>query len=334
MEKLLRWLATLLLLFWTSLRDLPSTGWALYRAFLDRLRRWWRRQQLSERDRRKARHRCVPIAEPAYHRPDPTIYSQAYLTQLGLAVTWDNPDIQLYRGGAPVSSAHLDPDTEYQIVARVWNNSTEAPVVNLPVRFSYLSFGIGTESHPIADSHIDLGVKGGVDQPAFAQVTWRTPGIPGHYCIQARLDWLDDANPENNLGQENTDVIQLQSPAESTFALRNGTGEALRYRFVVDTYQIPPRPPCDGTSPPKRPGPPAMATRQVAAEHDRRNYPLPDGWDVVLDPPEPELAAGTEQAVRATVTAPGGFTGRLAINIHAFGRYGLVGGVTLYVEGT
>ena len=32
------------------------------------------------------------------------IYDQYYLTGLGLAVTWDNPDIQLYLNGSPVSS--------------------------------------------------------------------------------------------------------------------------------------------------------------------------------------------------------------------------------------
>jgi hypothetical protein len=33
------------------------------------------------------------------------------------------------------------------------------------------------------------------------------------------------------------------------------------------------------------------------------------------------------------VTAPDGFVGTQQINIHAFSRYGLAGGVTLQVEG-
>ena len=46
--------------------------------------------------------RCVPINHPAFFRPDPLIYDEYYLTGLGLAVTWDNPDIQLYLNGVPV----------------------------------------------------------------------------------------------------------------------------------------------------------------------------------------------------------------------------------------
>ena len=36
---------------------------------------------------------CASVDNPAFHRPDPCIYSQKYLLSLGLAVTWDNPDI-------------------------------------------------------------------------------------------------------------------------------------------------------------------------------------------------------------------------------------------------
>src|SRR3954447_11896572 len=55
-----------------------------------------------------------------YRRPDPTIYDQHYLASLGLAVTWDNPDIHLELPGAPgvhVDSHDLTPATEYKIVA-------------------------------------------------------------------------------------------------------------------------------------------------------------------------------------------------------------------------
>jgi hypothetical protein len=80
-------------------------------------------------------------------RPDPLIYSQQYLMGLGLAVTWDNPDIWLERNGSRVSSHAIEPDTEYEIVARIWNGSTDAPVPLLHVRFSYLSFGGGGDQH-------------------------------------------------------------------------------------------------------------------------------------------------------------------------------------------
>jgi hypothetical protein len=56
-----------------------------------------------------------------YKRPDPLIYSQAYLMARGLAVTWDNPDIWLTELPAPdgtlvpVASNNLVADHVYRI---------------------------------------------------------------------------------------------------------------------------------------------------------------------------------------------------------------------------
>jgi hypothetical protein len=76
----------------------------LIRRVLELCRRRMRREA-DECDRRAVRARCVPIRNSAFVRPDPLIYSQYYLTGLGLAVTWDNPDIQLRCNGVPVSSS-------------------------------------------------------------------------------------------------------------------------------------------------------------------------------------------------------------------------------------
>src|SRR5262245_47619655 len=94
--------------------------------------------------RQEAQGKCDVISNPAFHRPDPCIYSQQYLLQLGLPVTWDNPDIVIRKGGIIVPEYDLQPDTEYEIDATIWNNSYEAPVVGLKVVFSFLSFGVGT----------------------------------------------------------------------------------------------------------------------------------------------------------------------------------------------
>ena len=107
------------------------------------------RNRLPGRAAKGADSQCIPIRHPSYRKPDPLIYDQYYLMGLGLAVTWDNPDIELRRGGVAVSSSEILPDTEYEIVARIWNGSTDAPVVDLPVYFSYLDFGIGTTRHEI-----------------------------------------------------------------------------------------------------------------------------------------------------------------------------------------
>ena len=77
------------------------------------IRRLCQRCKLGERERRRSPDRCVPINDPAFKRPDPLIYSQTYLMSLGIGVTWDNPDIQLFEGGVPVPSSSLKADTEY-----------------------------------------------------------------------------------------------------------------------------------------------------------------------------------------------------------------------------
>lgn len=299
-----------------------------------------KKRQLPQWERKTNKTRCAPVKEPAFKQPDPMIYSQSYLMKLGLAVTWDNPDIQLWKDGVPVPSSELELDTEYEIVARIWNNSTEAPIIGLPVRFSYLSFGIGTKSNEISDPihppTINLGVKGDSNHPAFASMKWKTPSKAGHYCIQVLLDWLDDANPLNNLGQENTNVGEAHSPAEFTFTLRNDTREAQTFHFEVDTYQIPKLPQCDGQERKRKvrgrtnklAGEPVQAIPQ---QHNKLNYPVPDGWSIEINPPLPELKSDQEELIQVKITPPDGFKGNQPFNVNAYHRYGLAGGVTLYV---
>src|ERR1043165_3919071 len=143
---------------------------------------------------------------------------------MGLAVTWDNPDIQLFRGGVPVSPSDLQPATDYEVRIKVWNGSYDAPAIGLTVELSFLSFGIGLTSTAVGSDTIDLGPKVSATAPAFASITWKTPPTPGHYCLQARLVWPDDANPSNNMGQKNTQVVQAHSPAVVDFAVRNDAG--------------------------------------------------------------------------------------------------------------
>lgn len=289
-----------------------------------------KQEETGDRSHRVRRAPCIPIDHPAYKRPDPMIYAQFYLMELGLAVTWDNPDIQIWKDGALVPSSQLEKDTEYEIRARIWNNSTEAPVLGLPVFFAYLSFGIGTQSHFIGTTQVDLGVKGGPGQPAHAVVTWKTPAEEGHYCIQVLLVWGDDLNPKNNYGQENTEVSQPHSPATHRFILRNATKEAHLYRFEVDTYVIPEPPRCGDSTGAALPFDARVYVPPPA--HERKNYAVPPGWSVRIDPSEPRLDPEQEATIQVTISAPDGFKGRRAFNVNAFHRRGMAGGVTLYVE--
>ena len=269
----------------------------------------------------------------AVRQPDPLIYSQPYLMAQGLAVTWDNPDIRLERPGAPgvrVDPHTLAPATDYVVVANVWNGSTLAPVADLPVAVAYLDFGAGTTRHDVGATTVDLPVKGAPGLPAVARVPWRTPPTPGHYCIQVELQWADDAEPGNNLGQTNTDVKALNSPhATFAFALRNPGPRPGRFRLEVDGYTLPGLQECppEGRTPGER-------RRETVARHGREAWPVPEGWRVVVDPEAVALDPGGQVEVTVDVTAPDGFRGRQALNVNAFDGPELVGGVTLYAEGS
>jgi hypothetical protein len=308
--------------------------------------------------RRKRRPRssdcCIYVPNTSYKQADPLIYSQQYLMKQGLAVTWNNPDIQLFLGGTPVDSNDLLPDTEYQVQVTVWNGSYDAPAIGLPVHLTYLGFGSGTTSTPVGTTYVNLGVKGSSQQPAIASFTWRTPHAAGHYCLQARLEWADDANPDNNLGQENTNVGTAHSPAAFAFTVRNDAGSERRFELEIDMYRLPAPRRCTRADerPPRQDDPRARRRgrvtpgrlsesrarwRRALAEQGRGQFPVTDQWDVKLEPQAFPLGAfaETEVAVRIEPKDPG-FHGTqpFNVNVFAFDRNGnrvLQGGVTLTV---
>ena len=333
---------------WTlALRIFRILAWEWFPALVSVVRRlgavcracWDRRN--DGRAGKASKSPCNPIDEPAFHKPDPMIYSQYDLMAHGYAVTWDNPDIVVRKGGVVVPSSSLDPATEYEIVARIWNKAKDAPVVGLPVLFFYLSFGNGVKGHPIGATAVNLGVMGGPDHPAFAPMKWTTPPGPGHYCIMVLLAPVDDDNFMNNLGQKNLNVVSPHSPAEFLFQLRNEKQRDQIFRFEVDTYRLPPLPSCERGKTPTRAasvnvveGPrfPENRLKAVPPQHDRRNYPVPAGWSVSFDPAEPGLAPGAEVPVRVRITAPPAFHGRQPFNVNIFDREEFSGGVTVQVD--
>ena len=322
---------------------------------LIRIRRKQRRaRRPGLRNRKESSRPCATVTPQVYRRPDPMIYDQYYLMKQGIAVTWDNPDIHLELGGVPVPSESILPATTYDVVGQIWNGSTDAPAVNMPVRFSYLTFGIGHKRVPIGETAVNLPVKGAPGSPSFARMKWTTPSAAGHYCLQVELIWSDDANPGNNLGQENTNVKPLNSPrAKFTFPVANDTGRDQILVLEADSYTVPDRRPCPDQKPDRQPDAnpdrrrspsPAdeLARRQQLAQalHDRHKYAVPAGWRVDIMPREFVLAPGAEQQVTVDITAIDGYAGRQALNVHAFdvsvdrAQPRLTGGVTLYVTGT
>jgi hypothetical protein len=335
---------SVLRVFLRNLRSLPRlllgifAGWP--KAVADLARTIIRRICYLER-LKKLKHpqHCAVLPPDVYKRPDPMIYSQEYLLAQNLAVTWDNPDIQLFQGGIPVSSNELLPDTDYLIVARIWNGSTEAPAVDLPVDFSFMSFGIGAQTVKLGRTLVTLPVNGAAGHPASAQLLWHTPATPGHYCIVVDLVWPDDANPANNRGQENTNVGKLNSPrAEFAFPLRNARPAPRTIRLEADAYELATPPSCEDR-------PPANETKMSEDERNvhirearrragRGAFPVPPGWTVTIEPPSVQLAAGESRNIKVEVLAPDGFTGRKSFNVNALAGATLAGGVTLVVEGS
>jgi hypothetical protein len=304
--------------------------------------------------RRPERNTCCPRIPPGTHvRADPMLYSQPWLMSQGLAVTWDNPDIQLYDMlGNPVASSDLKPSTDYKVVVRIWNNSYDAPAAGLGVYLSYLHIGFGNTKFPIANTGVNLGVKGSAHCPVFAALVWHTPSVPGHYCLQAELAWTDDANPNNNLGQENTLVGAAHSPALFQFTATNDVNVAQRFELEADMYTIPPLRRCSDEEPPRmrdngsRPSSRYEESLQRWAATLKKQaygmFPVTNAWRVNIEPRNFELAPGASQEVSVTIEPVSGtFSGSQAFNIHGFATplnagaelRRIAGGVTLYVQG-
>jgi hypothetical protein len=346
---------------WTALGRIPALlidvgGFTaglgeIWRALCRIVGRLWRREQRCPRSREDC---CLHLTPDVHKRPDPLIYAQYYLMTMGLAVTWDNPDIELFERdpmapdglGAPVASSALRPDHPYRVRVRVWNGSYDAPAVGLPVHLSYLSFGAATVSTPIGTRHVDLGVKGSPHAPAFAHFDWRTPGA-GHYCLQARLDWADDANPDNNLGQENVQVGELHSPAEFEFTLRNEASVRRRFLIEADTYRLPVLAPCGSAEAPATVvrGQSRLAESRARWEQTRGGqayglFPVPANWRVAITPAEIAIPPGEERQIHVAIEPKDPAVRPLmTFNVHAFalnegGARSLAGGVTLEVRGS
>jgi hypothetical protein len=294
---------------------------------------------------------CLDLPPKVHLRADPMLYAQYWLMSQGLAVTWDNPDIQIYDMlGNPVAPVGLIPDRDYQVIVRIWNNSYGAPAAGMGVDLTFIHIGFGNTQFPIGATSANLGVKGSAHCPAYAKFIWHTPKEKGHYCLLALLIWPDDANPNNNLGQKNTLVGETHSPAQFVFTVTNDASVERRFELEADMYAIPELPRCpDTTQPPA--GRAGAATTGRYAESQARwaatllkqaygMFPVTPAWKVTISPQAFGLAPNGSQDVNVSIDFTSGkFIGTQPFNIHGFatppnGPRKLVGGVTLNVQGT
>ena len=310
--------------------------------------------------RRLASHRpgCGQIPPDVRRQPDPCLYSQEFLTSRvpPLPVTWDNPDIWITElTGASVSSADLQPSHDYQVVCRIWNASFyPAFGVSVTCHFAEWGFGPGIEQPVQVEAtgaeyiaSLDIGPW----TNRLATFAWRTPPTGGHYCLYVRCAHPDDVTTANNVGQENTRVLEVAPMSSNplTAVLTNTSlTNALDVSFTVDAYQI------TGARQPFRVASQgrvlfrtqrrsqlrqlfALTEASAFADVQRRAAAGPVGWQLHVDGSPAErglrLAPGEQRHVVLELHHPSGSgtPSETVVNVTARGGNGsLVGGVSIY----
>jgi hypothetical protein len=163
----------------------------------------------------------------------------------GLPVTWDNPDIVLTElDGTPVPSGQLEADHPYVVNARI-SNASSYPALGVEVRCAFRDWGLAGPWLPVELT------PGGIERvvglhiarwaSANAAFRWRTPPTAGHFCLRVSCHHPDDKNPANNVGQENTQVIEGAPGATvgARMLVENPAPLPSRLAVAADTYRIP-----------------------------------------------------------------------------------------------
>ena len=157
-------------------------------------------------------------------QPEPYSYSQWDSSTWSLAsgqLVWDSPSIQLREQstGNVVASNNLRIGTTYTIEARIYNHSTQA-ANGTRVTFTWALWSAGQVTwNFISTDTVNVPASPG---SVVAKAMW-TPIVTAHVCIRAEIDHPLDSNLANNLGQENTTVLAISSPAEVKFDVHNPT---------------------------------------------------------------------------------------------------------------
>jgi len=197
-------------------------------------------------EKRNEREKCGEIPPNVKRKPDPCLYDQFYLLSLGYAVTWDNPDIWItLPDGTPVNSYDLLADTDYLVNAQIHDASFD-PALATEVRCLYRPWSFNSpdrvpvELNPDGTERIVILHIPPWSQE-IAQFHWHTPKTLGHFCLQVECYHPDDKNPNNNLGQENTQVVggNAGQMIHAEALLFNRVETARRIRIEADQYRIP-----------------------------------------------------------------------------------------------
>ena len=160
----------------------------------------------------------------AYVRPDPLIYAQYYLMARGGGHVGQPRHRALRQRRASVLG-QLAAQSRLRGPRPYLEWLVRRSGLGVGVTLSFLSFGIATTSTPVGTTLVNLGAKGAPS----VQPLRRSHGA--HHLrrattVQASLEWHDDANADNNLGQENVTSGSLHRRPRSRSAYEHGIGSA------------------------------------------------------------------------------------------------------------
>jgi hypothetical protein len=299
---------------------------ALILFFLRRIIEFWIEVLCRRRERSETDICCTDPPPDIRARTDPYIYSQYWLWLRGMAYIWDNPDFTIIDQvtGNPVDNHHLDGNHDYRVQALIHNGSMMT-AFGTKVAFQVLEFGAGGPVvAPLGSVILDVPAAG----TNVAEVLWHTPP-GGHNCLQAIISHVDDANPLNNVGQHNTDIVQGAGATKALkFVVHNTSNAAKAVEMRMDAYKLP--------AEPMRPRDEKERTslrylRRLQDANDVRKFPVPEFLDATLSHVRLELGAGATQEVTLELTDPPPGTGEIGVNVHAVAGEELIGGITAYV---
>ena len=162
---------------------------------------------------------CVRVSTPP-DRPDLATYSQLEQISLGVAPSWNSPDIT------------TDNDFPWTLLAQasvvVRNLSATASAVNALVNVSTSAFGIGMPRTPLSAQQISLGPS--------SQVTLNYPYTPAILAGDASIGtFVDIQHPYDSRLINNTGAQTLKGVTTTN------AGRAIAFSFPVANQQAGPR---------------------------------------------------------------------------------------------
>lgn len=181
---------------------------------------------------------------PTRRQPDPWMYSQDWARTIGDPVTWDNPSVTIWDPATMSEESRFDviANRDYRLMVEIQNGSNVAPVpvacLGATLTCYMKVFGIGgiieewllPPNAPLAIPTIPA-----TNPPLSAVVVefdFR-PATAGHRCLVFIIHHSDDANPANNKGQHNLEVIDVSQGQQFSYSVPvwNRLPEPPAFRF-------------------------------------------------------------------------------------------------------